>query len=577
MILLNMQFILALILFLFSFKPTQAANEFSTQESINYYLQPNGSANVNSEIIITNNFSQIYLQEYQVTLSGNQITNVQATDKSGNVLSKIDQNGNVTKLFLSFSNPAIGKNQQQKINLSYTIPNFSTKKGKTWEITLPQTNNNTNHQTSFSISSPKEFGDISFSSLKLSSVHEVNNRNEIVIDANPSNKKILIIFGNSQLFDFNIDYYLENTSSVSVQTEIALPPDTNSQKIIISQINPQPANIIVDTDGNWLAQYYLSGNSNINVNVQGQANLHSNNKNPITIDQSSYLKEQEYWPINSPKIKAITSNLSTPKSIYNFTVNHLSYDYNRLNQAKRMGGEFALTNPTQSLCTEFADLFVTLARSKNIPAREIEGYAYSLDDKIKPTNTNSDVLHAWAQYYDQNQNTWISVDPTWEKTTNGIDYFTDLDLNHFTFAIHGVSSNYPPPAGAYKSTNQKSKSLNISFADKKITPEIVPPTIKMNHRQFIIYNPNQVSLNNLKINNYFIATLPPYSHQNIQLKYNFFSPKIDLEITSDEINTNLNIQNRLLIISFVVILISFTIISIIGSIIFILTKHEKNS
>ncbi|NCC70435.1 hypothetical protein EOM09_02540, partial [bacterium] len=43
-----------------------------------------------------------------------------------------------------------------------------------------------------------------------------------------------------------------------------------------------------------------------------------------------------------------------------------------------------LNLPNSSICTDFTDLFITLARAKGIPAREVQGFAYTNNSKIKP-------------------------------------------------------------------------------------------------------------------------------------------------------------------------------------------------
>lgn len=57
------------------------------------------------------------------------------------------------------------------------------------------------------------------------------------------------------------------------------------------------------------------------------------------------------------------------------------------------------------------------------------------------------------------------VDPTWENTTGGVDYFNKLDLNHFVFAIKGSSSSNPPPAGSYKYFGQDSHDVKVTLSD----------------------------------------------------------------------------------------------------------------
>ena len=92
---------------------------------------------------------------------------------------------------------------------------------------------------------------------------------------------------------------------------------------------------------------------------------------------------------------------------------------------------------------EFTDLFITIARSAGIPAREVNGFAYTENPDIQPLSLVNDVLHAWPEYYDSEKGVWIPVDPTWGSTTGGVDYFSKLDLRHFTFVVHGKDSTKP--------------------------------------------------------------------------------------------------------------------------------------
>lgn len=57
-------------------------------------------------------------------------------------------------------------------------------------------------------------------------------------------------------------------------------------------------------------------------------------------------------------------------------------------------------------CTECALLFVALARSLGIPAREVGGYTYSEDFE-------GFWAHAWAQVHDGTR--WIDIDPAWDE------------------------------------------------------------------------------------------------------------------------------------------------------------------
>jgi transglutaminase-like putative cysteine protease len=58
-------------------------------------------------------------------------------------------------------------------------------------------------------------------------------------------------------------------------------------------------------------------------------------------------------------------------------------------------------------CTEFADLFTTLARALEIPARTVFGMAYANDGEP------AFAFHAWNEVLVDGN--WQAVDPTWNQ------------------------------------------------------------------------------------------------------------------------------------------------------------------
>ena len=185
-----------------------------------------------------------------------------------------------------------------------------------------------------------------------------------------------------------------------------------------------------------------------------------------TIKPELYTNPLQYWESGDPSIIALAKQYSTPESIYQYVVKTLSYSYERVNQNPvRRGAVQALVSPKQAICMEFTDLFIAMARAANIPAREVVGFAYTTNSKLRPLSLVTDVLHSWPEYFDKEQSIWIPVDPTWGNTTGGVDYFTKLDFNHITFAIHGISSTYPYPAGSYREESKTGKDVNVDFAD----------------------------------------------------------------------------------------------------------------
>jgi hypothetical protein len=122
---------------------------------------------------------------------------------------------------------------------------------------------------------------------------------------------------------------------------------------------------------------------------------------------------------------------------------------------------------------EFTDVFVTMARIAGIPAREVDGYAYTSDTANHPIyypGLGSDILHAWAEIYLPGSG-WVMVDPTWGSTTGGVDFFGRIDLNRIAFAVKGLSSTTPYAAGSYKTNDKQDGDVKVSFSDKPVNPQ----------------------------------------------------------------------------------------------------------
>lgn len=572
---------------------THAANEFKTQQKITYQINNQGDATITQEVQLINNYSEIYPTNYQLVLSGPALENVTGTDSKGNIVQKIEHQDDLNTITIKFNDSNLGKDKITKFNLNYTIPKLATQKGSIWEIPIPENKNiNTTDTNEITVLVPSSFGNLSFSSSNPKNSIPLNQQTQIFFSNN--NQKIFLIFGNYQLFDFNFKYFLENTTNQSQIIEIAIPPETDNQKIIYKEISPKPFNIRVDGDGNWLAQYKLTSNQELEINVSGQAKIIPNNIN-ASINKDDYLIDQKYWPVSDYSIKQIVASLKTIKDIYDYTVRTLNYDYDSVNASQRKGALDTLLSPNSSICTDFTDLFITLARAKGIPAREVQGFAYTNNSKIKPVNINADVLHAWPQYYDFDKQAWISIDPTWEKTTNGVDYFKDLDPNHFAFVFHGLDSENPVPPGGYKN-NHNIKTVKVEFATQELSAnydnlEITSINKKIYQPTVIkIFNQNNNSVSNLEINvsglnwQQKIPILPPFSSVEIAIpNYPFlkvFNPtnrNINIKVASLNTNSNqISISNPKYYLNLIILIGSvITFLGLGGIIITSSKKHKK--
>lgn len=195
------------------------------------------------------------------------------------------------------------------------------------------------------------------------------------------------VYGNFQTYKFSLTYQLHNTSNKTQLLTTPWPADSPYQKVFYTQVDPVPNNVRINSNGDWLADYLVKPSQVLIAKIEGRANLSpgpdSNNKNA--------------------------------KRAYDYVLKNLNYD-------------------ASNRCLEFTDLFKQQAAKLGINARTVVGYAYTTQSQLRPLGFADQALHAWPEYWDESQKAWISVDPTWGKTTGGVDYFSKLDFNHLAIS-----------------------------------------------------------------------------------------------------------------------------------------------
>ncbi len=452
------------------------ASTFSTDYDVTYTIKDSGLTRVNFDVNLTNNTTQYYASSYSIKVGFKDIENVKASDPDGPITPYITKENDEQNIELTFNKRVVGINNKLNFNLSFDTKSIAKKLGRIWEVNIPGLAEQGNFQSfNIHVKTPVSFGKHSYIKPEMARL----DKNSLDFTKEELGKSgIYIGFGDYQIYKFNLIYHLQNPNLFRVKTEIALPPSTNYQDIEIKNIIPTPLNVRIDKDGNWLAQYLLSSSQKINVVVEGKAKLFLNPKKEKVAKEKlkEYLKEQPYWEVSNVDIQNLAKKLKTPYAIYEYIVKNLTYDFSRVTgQKDRLGGALVLKNPNSAVCLEFTDLFIALSRAAGIPAREINGFAYTEDDDERPLSLVKDVLHAWPEYYDYDREAWIMIDPTWGNTTRGLDYFRTLDLDHFAFVIKGENSEYPVSAGGYKlegDATEKDVLVGFSESFNEIAPKL---------------------------------------------------------------------------------------------------------
>jgi len=460
--------------FLFLFLPrfdVWAVSEFSTKYLITYEIKPDGLTHVLFDISQTNNLSQIMATDFSLNISQTDISNIKVVDIDTQITPNISKTNNLATISFPFSKKVVGKDNTRKFTIEYDTHDIATKVGSVWEINIPRLEPDTNiSDQAIKLVVPANFASPAYIEPK---PYHVSENTFVFSSQTLGNQSVSALFGETQYYQLNLSFYLDNHSSKDEVKSIAIPPDTSYQQVLIQSIISKPLNIRSDDDGNWLADYSVPANSDISISLQATVKLNFRPKQSPS-PNNNYTSPTDIWDFQQPIFSSSAiESLNSAKAIYEYVTASLKYDYSRLNKTPtRPGASYALANPLQAICTDFTDLFIALSRKHQIPAREIEGFALSSNDKLKPLSLSQDVLHAWPEYYNRETNTWVQIDPTWSNTTNGIDYFNKLDLNHIAFVVHGSSPIYPLPAGAYKSPNTTQKDIYVTVVE----PIIFPPS-----------------------------------------------------------------------------------------------------
>lgn len=440
----------------------QAAGEFQADYDVGYAIAPNGKTIVTQNVTLTNKQTNLYPKQYAITIDTDKIHNVIARDNAGGITPTITQHDGKTEILLTFNEQIVGIGKQLLFTLRFENSDIAKQNGSIWEINIPGVDDDADLSSYFvSLQVPVTFGPNAYTS-------------PLPADGKRWNKEQMIrggisaAYGNEQIYTVKLSYFLQNSNVTPGVATIALPPDTAYQTVSILSLEPAPVTVDRDPDGNWLARYRLAPGQKMPIEAKLAIRmfLYPKEKSVRQTDYTDlYTKPLPFWETDADDIQALAKKYPTPRAIYNYVVQTLGYDESRVSQNPiRKGAKLSLTSPKQSVCMEFTDLFIAIARAAGIPARELVGFAYTTNTKLRPLSLVTDVLHAWPEYYDAEKKSWIPVDPTWENTTGGVNYFDKLDFNHIVFAIHGLSSSEPYPAGSYHEEGKIGKDVSVAFA-----------------------------------------------------------------------------------------------------------------
>ncbi len=241
-------------------------------------------------------------------------------------------------------------------------------------------------------------------------------------------------------------YTVYNDSEIDVEDtelKIQVPRNDKMQRVSISSLSP--ISLEKDKDGNvWgiisinKLKPYEKKQIKITYKIKRYAYRFFNDYGDISFLNNivketnlykQFLSATKLWPTNEPQIKRIAKTIlegqkdlfSIIKLIFEFVNQTFSYE---INGERYPATELLKTRKGD--CSEFSDLFVTIARACKIPARVCTGYFWPLNNAIEG--------HAWCEVFTKNG--WIQLDPL-----HG--YLHGVSFRHILFAKESVNVDYP--------------------------------------------------------------------------------------------------------------------------------------
>src|SRR5258706_3946605 len=294
------------------------ASKFISNSTVTYDVATDGTTNVTHDITLQNATSDFYATSYTLSLDGINPINPTAHEGLQVLPLKVTQNDKVTSIQVDFTNPVVGKDSKRQFTINFTDKTLIGKTGEIWEITTPKLADATSFDFySTIIKIPNSFGNLAYVSPNPTFRDTNNGKMVFSFDKSASTKTaITAAFGQFQVFSFKLTYHIENPLNQTATTDVAIPPDTNYQKMNYSKISPAPTKISVDNDGNWLATFTLKPNQKVDVTATGVVQLFASPlNNPVTISRLDDLKSTNLWQTTDPKIIALARQLKTPQAI----------------------------------------------------------------------------------------------------------------------------------------------------------------------------------------------------------------------------------------------------------------------
>lgn len=422
-------------------------------------------------ITLSTNSSPSVVTFYTITIPAEQITpEIFSINRNKELEPTIHRDVNETSLVIDLDKTPISIDKPIVLKITYNTDLTGSSLSLLSSVTDTQTKE-------FSLTYPSSKGNVSWSSAPITNTEE-KGKNIRIDTQSPNSNYVKITFGSDIVYKYEINKTISNLEDEVRLSEVLLPTNNNYQHVLIESITPQQDKAYKDIDGNYILQYSIAPQSSISINIKGYIFMRSSINAQTNQPQ---LEDISLWRINNTSLirhlyKSLNNlgldisdtftdikDLQNEKDrellyegIYKYVIDNLepnTQSMGSLSGTERLGGQDILIKQGMATNEDYIDSIISLYRHFNIPARFVIGYITGISNY-----DSNGIYHYWGEYYDEDKNTWIIVEPFFEDYSKSPLYKTDMK-EHVTL-IYRSSNPYSPKLNFFSEEDFKIELVN---------------------------------------------------------------------------------------------------------------------
>jgi hypothetical protein len=445
---------------------------------------------------ITNRAPTQYIKQFALHLPFPNVHDIKVTSSAQKPLAfDLQPESNAMGIRVTFDQPVIGAEKVTHFFVSYPLSESFVNTGHAKHFRWPAQQNSTSQRHTLRVVAPNSWGE---PHLLTPNTTTAASGSATLVNTSDVSQPTSVLFGEQQAYSFQLRYTLATQSTSTSETQVTLPPDTATQTITLTDLDPAPTTISTDRDGNWIATYLLEGERQQTILINGQALVHAEPQRPDQAPTAAHAQPQPWWEAPPNLTRQMVEQLTTPKAIYDWT-SSLPFEAAELAPRTETWPRLVEQKPVSS--DHIADAYLTVMRAKHWPSRRIVGATWSAP--------NTTQWHTWVDEYDAELQQWLAHDPAFAHASGGLDYWSHVGLDHVALTINGASSSLPfaPREHPFGLTTPAAVAIQPS---QPLTTEDQPPTLELrrspnylwplsNLYELVVTNPNGHALHHLPV------------------------------------------------------------------------------